>query len=386
MLGFAPAETATAPTTMNKEPLIGFSEAHLLQQVHGAGETTMASFSRDSTRSGSMDSTASLGHKADAELMVSFSTEMHSTGTASSKKMDMIMKPAGSVAGQPPPPSRTHREKDHAAAWEGNGESLLLCLKTKDPSSSAPASSPYATPPSAAKEKDQRTRPLSWGEQPTLTGVHAKLSSFGSATSMKTKPSEEWARMEEEEEEEQQQGEGGEMEEGEVVEEEEEEEEEGDAKMVVAFRQAASSSSFSDSESGGRSRGSSSSSSSEGEGEDGSGMSADEEGGTRLAQQRHRQQQQQQHHRAASSGSWTLFNCLVTEAGNGSRKLARQRERTYNCPWYRVGYYRRCHDKYGQDASVYDSEDSDYEEGEREVEDEGGREGREGRIGVSCRR
>eukprot|EP00624_Nannochloropsis_granulata_P007325 evm.model.NODE_7185_length_7263_cov_20.757675.1 len=268
----------------------------------------MASSSRDSTRSSSMDSTASLGHKADAELMVSFLTEMHSTGTANSKNISVIMQPTGSVPARPPPPSRTNREKDHTAAWEGNGESLLLCLKTKDPSSPSisSSSSPYATPPSAAKDKE---RASSWGEQLTLAGVDGQQSLFGSAALLKAKPSQEWARMEEDKDEgyreKQQQCEREEM---------EEEEEEGDSKIMVAFRQITSPS-FSDSESSGGSGGSSSSSS-----EEESGMSSDEKQ-RHLARQK---QQQQQHHRAASSGSWSLFNCLVTEAGNGSRKLARQ--------------------------------------------------------------
>ncbi|KAM3577531.1 hypothetical protein VYU27_000694 [Nannochloropsis oceanica] len=367
LLGFASTEkTRAASMTTTKGPLIGFSEAHLLQQVHGAGETTMASISRDSTRSSSMDSTASLGHKADAELMVSFLNEIHSTGSAKSNNMNVIVEPTGPVTARPPSPSRLTREKDNTAAWEGNGESLLLCLKTKDTSSpsTSSSSSPYDTPPSTAKDKERKS---SWGDQQTMAGVRGQRSSFGPAAFLKANSSRDWARMEEVDEaegyrEKQQQRGIDEM-------------EEDDAKIMVAFRQTASSSS-SDSESSGgfgvSSSSSSSSSSSDDDDDDELIMSSDGYQEIHLARQK---QQQQQHHRAASSGSWSLFNCLVTEAGNGSRKLARQRERAYGCPWYRVGYYRRCHDKYGQDASVYDSDDSEYEESAREGEVEEGGQG-----------
>jgi hypothetical protein len=60
---------------------------------------------------------------------------------------------------------------------------------------------------------------------------------------------------------------------------------------------------------------------------------------------------------------WMPFRSLVSVADKGSKRLERQNNRSYNCPWFRVGYYRKLDDKYG-DVRLYDSEDSEYEEPE----------------------
>lgn len=278
----AHALSGTAPgaaAAVGKNAAIQFGGTQQ-QQVHGAGETVGDSSSRDSMRSSSsMDSTASPEHKADAELMVSFLTEMHM---------------------KQPPQATTDETGCHAPP--AKGESLLLSLKARE-----------------------GARAASWGEQPTTLAT--VLSSSSSTVSAGTKPGDACARIEDEEEDM-----AGARDRAEQEEEDSEDDE--DANLVVTFRRTASTSSVSDAS----------------DGED-SDLSEDE--GTRLPPS---------HRPTQSSGSWSLFNSLVTEAGNGSRKLERQRQRNLDCPWQRIGYYRRCDGKYGEDPSLYDSEDSDYEE------------------------
>ncbi|EWM26671.1 Zinc finger, C2H2 [Nannochloropsis gaditana] len=321
-VGNTRADSQNAKTAiLGKDFQMGFSEAQL-QHVHGAGETLVESC-RDSTRSYSMDSSDTSEHKADAELVLSFLTEMHSTGGTGqlSRGKCESTQPSQKTQKQP---ERTYFEED-SSAWATDGESLLLSLRAKKPGiASSSSSSQLATPETVSKQGSFSSESIS-----TLSAHYVK-SPDKLITTSKTDPGRKDSHV---------RGPASP-----VVEcHGDDEDEDADAKIIVSFRHpSVSNASFSDS----------------GSGE----LAASSEEETDMWEDNATKPRSPRHPRADSASSWNLFNSLVNEAGNGSRKLERQLTRTYECPWHRVGYYRRCHDKYGQDASIYDSEDSDYEE------------------------